>query len=86
MDASTFKKIRMILGLSQDELAQQMGISLNYIGKMEAGTRNISDKQCNAIIDLMIAKAKTEDKVLQAFKAVLNDPNIAPAELQKIME
>lgn len=85
MDANTFKQIRMILGLSQEELSQKMGISLNYIGKMETGTRNISDKQCNALIDLMIAKAKTEDKVLQAFKAVLNNPNIAPSEIQKII-
>lgn len=86
MDANTFKKIRMILGLSQDELSQKMGISLNYIGKMETGARVISKRQCRAIIDLMIAKAKTEDKVLLAFKTVLNDPNIAPDELQELID
>lgn len=44
MDAFMFKRIRMGLGLSQAEMAERIGCSLNYVQQMESGSRPISFK------------------------------------------
>ena len=44
MDAVMFKRIRMGMGLSRDEMAQRLGCSLAYIQQMEGGGRPVSFK------------------------------------------
>lgn len=39
MDASMFKRIRMGLGLSQAEMAERIGCSLNYVQQAADGGR-----------------------------------------------
>lgn len=40
----TLKRLRMIKGINQKELAQRLGISEIYVSKLERGETNPSDK------------------------------------------
>lgn len=46
------RKRRIQLGITQDELARQMGVSLSFIGHLERGTRKAS-------IDTLVALSNT---------------------------
>lgn len=53
MIASTLRRIRMALDLTQEEMAQKLGVSTVYIKKLETGERNISEKVCLKAMDLL---------------------------------
>lgn len=45
----TIRKLRIMRGLSQEELAFQAGVNRNYLSDVERGTRNISLKAIEKI-------------------------------------
>ncbi|MBB6449605.1 putative transcriptional regulator [Geomicrobium halophilum] len=44
MTAKQLKEIRMYLEVTQAELAAQLGVSVPYISRMEAGHKPVSDR------------------------------------------
>lgn len=49
MKVETLKLLRQQAGLTQEELAQLMAVSRQYVRMMEAGTRPITDRMVKRI-------------------------------------
>ncbi len=52
MDGKLYKRIRLSLGYTAAELSEKIGVGANYILMMEAGTRPVSERQGEKIINL----------------------------------
>ena len=69
--ATHLKKLRQHHGLTQRQLARDLGISQNYIPALEAGARRAGPKLQSAIIKYF--RCRFED----VFELVLVDPETA---------
>ena len=50
---STAKARRVELGMTQEQVAEQVGVKPNYIGYLERGMRKPSDEICTRIADVL---------------------------------
>lgn len=82
MQPSTYKRIRMALGLSQQELADKLNVTANYVAMIESGRRGVSELQCLKMIDLLMDAYRNGDLMFELFKQILlgEKPNIEQAE------
>ena len=71
MDASTYKRIRMALGLTQQDLADRLGITQNYVAMMENGRREVSISQGLRMVTLLQDAVRSGDIVAELFKQIL---------------
>lgn len=51
-----FKNIRLVLGFSQEQMADNLGISPAYIKKLECGTMPVSRKVLERLNDFLTEK------------------------------
>jgi predicted transcriptional regulator len=80
-DVSEIKAIRKKLGLTQNELAKQAGISQSLIAKIEAGTLDPTYSKVNQIFDFLNGLSK--EKELKA-KNIMNKKLISVEPSTKI--
>lgn len=73
MDNKTYKRLRMALGLSQREIAEKLGISVNYVAMMESGKRVVAELQERKIMDLIVEAGRNKDPVFELIQKVLTD-------------
>ena len=73
MKASTYKRMRMAMGLSQLELADIIGVSLNYVQKLESGDRPISELQGLKMMDLFTKQLKSNDELFALIRDILKN-------------
>lgn len=59
------------MGLSQKDLAEKMGISMNYVAAMECGKRDVSELQGLKIVDMLVEMSKHSDPVFDLMKKIL---------------
>lgn len=71
MKASTYKRMRMAMGLSQSELAEIIGVTLNYVQKLESGERPISELQNLKMMDLFTKRLKGNDELFSLIRDIL---------------
>ena len=71
MKASTYKRMRMAMGLSQSELADIIGVSLNYVQKLESGDRPISELQGLKMMDLFTKRLNGNDELFSLIRDIL---------------
>ena len=73
MKASTYKRMRMAMGLSQSELADIIGVSLNYVQKLESGDRPISELQGLKMMDLFTKRLNGNDELFALIRDILKN-------------
>ena len=63
MTQQEFKEIRLVLGLSQAQLASKLGILKNQISKIERGAAGITEQKEEAMKNLLLAHRLKSKKV-----------------------
>lgn len=63
--------MRMAMGLSQSELAEIIGVTLNYVQKLESGERPISELQNLKMMDLFTKRLKGNDELFSLIRDIL---------------
>ena len=65
--------MRMAMGLSQSELADIIGVSLNYVQKLESGDRPISELQGLKMMDLFTKRLNGNDELFALIRDILKN-------------
>ncbi|SPT70051.1 Predicted transcriptional regulator [Anaerobiospirillum thomasii] len=71
MDSKLYKRLRLAMGLSPEELAAQLGISAEYVSKMERGLRPVTDRQAEKIKTLLFKALFSDDPCFKVIRDYL---------------
>ncbi|MGE5497404.1 MAG: helix-turn-helix transcriptional regulator [Syntrophothermus sp.] len=70
----TLKELRLSKGLSQQQLAEEFGVSLSYINHLESGRRNFTDEIKGKMIKFLHVRANEMERVIE--KTVKYEPKM----------
>ncbi len=77
MDGKTFKRIRMAMGLTGDELAERMHVSGNYIRLVETNKKPVSELLEYKIMDQLRRAINSDDPLFKLLKELLSPQSSA---------
>lgn len=72
MDGNTYKRLRSVLGLTVPQLAEKLEISAEYISAMERGKRPITEKQEQALCNLILEVLRTDDPAFAKLSELMD--------------
>lgn len=71
MEGVTFKRIRMAMGFTGDELARRLNVSGNYIRLVETNKKPVSELLEYKIMDQLEEAIQSNDPLFNLLKEVL---------------
>ena len=72
MEGVTFKRIRMALGVTGDELARRLNVSGNYIRLVETNKKPVSELLEYKIMDQLRVALESNDPLFSILKELLD--------------
>ncbi|HIV14347.1 MAG TPA: helix-turn-helix transcriptional regulator [Candidatus Avisuccinivibrio pullicola] len=72
MEGVTFKRIRMALGFTGDELARRLNVSGNYIRLVETNKKPVSELLEYKIMDQLRVALESNDPLFSILKELLD--------------
>ncbi len=75
MEGATFKRIRMAMGLTGDQLAQRLKVSGNYIRLVETNKKPVSELLEYKIMDQLRSAIDSDDPLFVLLKDLINKRN-----------